>query len=84
MSHFSTGINSMEVQEDELSRSKADKSKQPPGGATLSLNSKKLVINQLHRLVTVLGTTAEWSASIVRQVIDGKLIQLGHKLCNTQ
>ena len=42
---FSPGINSAEVQEDELSGSDTDECKQPPDGVTLPLNSKKLVIN---------------------------------------
>ena len=75
---FSPCINSMEVQENELSRSDANKCKQPPDGVTLPLNLKKLFINQLRRLATALGISAEGSASTVRQVIDGKLIQLGH------
>ena len=81
---FSPGINSTEVQENELSRSDANECKQPPDGVTLPLNSKKLFINQLRRLATALGISAEGSTSTVRQVIDGKLIQLGHDPRNTQ
>ena len=81
---FSSVINSTEVQEDDLSESDRDEGAHLPDGVTLPLNSKKLIISQLRRLVTTLGISAEGSASTLRQVIDGKLIRLGHEPRNTQ
>ena len=56
----------------------------PSDGITLPLNSKKLVISQLRRLATSLEIPAVGSADTLRQVIKGKLIQLGHEPRNIQ
>ena len=81
---FSPIINSTELQADDLSESDTDEGERLPDGVTLPLNSKKLVINQLHRLATSLEISAEGSASTLRQVIKGKLIELGYEPRNTQ
>ena len=72
------------MQDNDFSDSDSDEGDSLPDGVTLPLNSKKLVISQLRRLVTPLGISAEGSTSTLRQVIDGKLIELGHKPRNIQ
>ena len=81
---FSPVTNSSAVQDDDFSDSDSDEGDSLPDGVTLPLNSKKLVISQLRRLATSLEISAEGSASTLRQVIDGKLIELGHEPRNIQ
>ena len=61
-----------------------DENQHPPDGITLPLNLKKLVISRLCRLETTLEISAVGSAATLRQVIEGKLIQLGHEPRNIQ
>ena len=53
-------------------------------GVILPLNSKKIIISKLRRLATMLEISAEGSAATLRQIIEGKLIKLGHEPHNTQ
>ena len=82
--NFCPVTNSSAVQEDDFSDSDSDKGDSLPDGAMLPLNSKKLVISQLRQPATPLEISAEGSASKLRQVIDGKLIKLGHEPRNIQ
>ena len=86
--NFSTSTPSLEGQEDYLPQlvddPHLDENQHPPDGITLPLNSKKLVISQLRRLATTLEISAVGSAATLRQVIEGKLIQLGHEPRNIQ
>jgi len=50
-----------------------------PEGVTYSLNSKRLVVGQLRRLATMLESPCEGTAAILRQVVEGKLVELGYK-----
>ena len=55
-----------------------------PDGATYPLNSKKIVVNQLRTLAAMLELPSEGTAATLRQVIEGKLLELGHEPRNTQ
>ena len=55
-----------------------------PDGATYPLNSKKIVVNQLRTLAAMLELPSEGTSATLRQVIEGKLLELGHEPRNTQ
>lgn len=55
-----------------------------PEEATYSLNSKKIVVSQLRRLATMLELSSEGTSATLRQLIEGKMVELGHKPRNTQ
>ena len=48
------------------------------------LNSKKLVADQLHRLAGMLGLPSSSTGSSTRQLIEGKLLQMGKEPRNVQ
>ena len=50
-----------------------------PDGATYPLNSKKIVVNQLRKLAAMLELPSEGTFATLRQVIEGKLLELGHE-----
>ena len=73
------------VEEDELTLSDSvSEEDELLDGVILPLNSKKIIISKLRRLATMLEISAEGSAATLRQIIEGKLIKLGHKPHNTQ
>ena len=55
-----------------------------PEGAIYPLNSKKIVVSQLRRLASMLELPSEGTSATLRQVIEGKLVELGHEPRNTQ
>ena len=54
-----------------------------PDGANYPLNSKKIVVNQLRKLAAMLELPSEGISATLRQVIEGKLLELGHEPRNT-
>ena len=59
-----------------------------PKGATYPLNSKRLIVGQLRRLTAMLellsSLLSEGTSGTLRQLIEGKLIELGHEPKNVQ
>ena len=55
-----------------------------PKGIVYPLNSKKIVMEQLRRLVRILDVSLDGSLDTLRQLIEGKLIQLDREPRNTQ
>jgi len=55
-----------------------------PAGATYPMNSKKIVVNQLKRLAAMLALLPEGMSATLRQLIERKLVELGHEPRNTQ
>ena len=55
-----------------------------PDGAAYPHNSKKIVVNQLKKLAAMLELPSEGTSATLRQVIEGKLLELGHEPSNTQ
>ena len=47
-------------------------------GATNPLNSKRLIVSQLRTLKAMLELLSERTSATLRQLIEGKLIELGH------
>ena len=52
--------------------------------ATYPLNSKGIVVNQLRKLAAMLELPSEGTSVTLRQVLEGKLLELGHERSNTQ
>ena len=55
-----------------------------PEGRTYPLNSKRLISGQLQALAKILGLPGGASMEETRQLIEGKLIELGHEPRNVQ
>ena len=55
-----------------------------PEGVTYSLNLKRLVVGQLRRLATMLELLCEGTKATLRQVIEGKLVELDYEPRNIQ
>ena len=68
-----TSTGTSEVEEDVL-----------PDGAIYPLNSKKIVVNQMRKLAAMLELLSEGISVTLRQVIEGKSLELGHEPRNTQ
>ena len=50
-----------------------------PKGTIYPLNSKRIVVEQLRRLARMLEVSADGSSDTLRQLIEGKLMQLDHE-----
>jgi len=50
----------------------------------LPTNSKKIVVTQLKRLAAMLAIPSEGTSATLRQLIEGKLVELSHEPRNTQ
>ena len=62
-----------------------DKEEPPiPEGTVYPLNSKRLVTQQLQRLVGMLNLPMTASSSSTLQLLEGKLLELGHESKNVQ
>ena len=55
-----------------------------PEGNVYPLNSKKIVADQLHRLAGMLGLPSSSTGSSTRQLIEGKLLEMGKEPRNVQ
>ena len=55
-----------------------------PEGVTYPLNLKRLVVGQLRRLTTMLGLLRDKTVAILRQVVEGKLVEQGYEPRNIQ
>ena len=55
-----------------------------PEGVTYPLNSKRLITSQLRRLTAMLELPSDGTLATLRQLIEGKLIELGHEPRNIQ
>ena len=55
-----------------------------PEGATYLLNSKKLVVSLLRRLAAMLELPSEGTVAMLRQLIEGKLVELEYEPRNIQ
>ena len=55
-----------------------------PKGPVYSLNSKRLTALHLQRIADSLGLPTKGSAAVTRQLIEGKLIEMGKEPPNVQ
>jgi len=53
-------------------------------GKTYPLNSKRIVADQIFKIATLLNLPRGASVAETRQLIEGRLLELGHKLRNVQ
>jgi len=53
-------------------------------GRILSLNSRRLVLDQLKMLAAMLKVTVKETCTQTQQLIEGKLLERGYKPCNAQ
>ena len=56
----------------------------PPQGQAFALNSRRLTSSRLKRIGESIGVSTEASVSEIRQMIEGKLQDMGHEPCNVQ
>ena len=73
------------IEDDHLS-SDADSREEDkwPKGTVYPLNSKRIVMEQLRRLAKMLEVSTDGSSDMLRQLIEGKLMQLDHEPPNMQ
>ena len=55
-----------------------------PQGPTYSLNSKRLKAVHLQRIAESLGLPTQGTVAVTRQLIEGKLMEMGHEPRNVQ
>ena len=55
-----------------------------PTGKTYPLNSKRIVADQIFELATLLDLPSGASGTETRQLIEGRLLELGHEPRNVQ
>ena len=75
---------SMTVEDDTPGVTTSDEEESVLEGATYPLNSKKLVVSQLRRLAAMLELPSEGTAATLRQLIEGKLVELEYEPRNIQ
>ena len=75
---------SMTVEDDTPGVATSDEEGSVLEGATYPLNSKKLVVSLLRRLAAMLELLSEGTAATLRQLIEGKLVELEYEPRNVQ
>ena len=74
----------MTTEDDSPGVSISDEEESVPEGATYPLNSKKLVVSLLRRLAAMLELPSQGTAATLRQLIEGKLVELEYEPRNIQ
>ena len=74
----------VQATEEDRHMTDADSEDEWPKGTVYPINSKRIVVEQLRRLARILDVSADGSLDTLRQVIEGKLIQLDHEPRNMQ
>ena len=75
---------SMTVEDDTPGVTTSDEGESMPEGATYPLNSKKLVVSLLRRLAAMLELPSKGTVATLRQLIEGKLVELEYEPRNIQ
>ena len=70
---------SVHVQSDALLEQDENDTKGVPKGPVYSLNSKRLTALHLQRIADSLGLPTKGSAAVTRQLIEGKLMEMGER-----
>ena len=83
-SEYSPTRDSVHVQSDASLEQDESEAKGVPKGPVYSLNSKRLTALHLQRIADSLGLPTKGSAAVTRQLIEGKLMEMGKEPPNVQ